>query len=212
MFPIVRLAFTFGLEPDPSEPLASTDVPSTVADVEVDTQPDGTLIVRWAFEGEPVAVDVATGPSPDRVDHQHETTVAASQTTLRLVRRGGGRQFVSVAPRQGGPAVVAADRRVPFEGITNFRDLGGYGPVRVPASAGGWCSGPTPCTGFHPATWPSTTNSGWVPSTTCAATWNAPSAPTRFRLGLSPSSVVRPERTRRRTARDDHRRRGTDSA
>jgi protein-tyrosine phosphatase len=125
MLPIVRLAFTLGLVPDRWQPLASTGVPSTVAQVEVDTQPDGTLTVRWAFEGEPVAVDVATGPSPDHVDHQHQTTVAASQTTLQLARRRG-RQYVSVAPRQGGPAVVAADRRVPFEGVTNFRDLGGY--------------------------------------------------------------------------------------
>jgi protein-tyrosine phosphatase len=40
--------------------------------------------------------------------------------------RGGGRQFVSVAPHGDGPAVVVADRRVPFQGVTNFRDLGGY--------------------------------------------------------------------------------------
>ena len=34
--------------------------------------------------------------------------------------------FVSVACHQGGPAVVAAERRIPFEAVTNFRDLGGY--------------------------------------------------------------------------------------
>jgi protein-tyrosine phosphatase len=52
--------------------------------------------------------------------------VAANLTTLNLCRRGRDRPFVSVAPHGGGPAVVAADRRVPFEGVTNFRDLGGY--------------------------------------------------------------------------------------
>ena len=36
------------------------------------------------------------------------------------------RWFVSVAAHGGGPAVVCADRRVHFEGATNFRDLGGY--------------------------------------------------------------------------------------
>jgi protein-tyrosine phosphatase len=101
-------------------------VQTAVADVEVDSQPDGTVLVRWRLEGEPVAVDVATGSTADHLDHEHETTVMAGQTWLRLRGRGGGRQFVSVAPHGGGPAVVAADRRVPFEGIANFRDLGGY--------------------------------------------------------------------------------------
>jgi protein-tyrosine phosphatase len=103
-----------------------TNVQTTVAQVEVDTQPDGALLVRWMLEGDPVAVDVATGWTADHLDHDHETTVGAGQTSLEVGGRGGGRRFVSVAPHGGGPAVVAADRRVPFEGITNFRDLGGY--------------------------------------------------------------------------------------
>src|SRR5207245_1424099 len=81
--------------------------------------PDGTLLVRWELEGEPVAVDVATGSSPDHLDHQHETTVPSGQTTLRLPGHPGGRPCVSVAPHGGGPAVVVADRRVLFEGVTN---------------------------------------------------------------------------------------------
>jgi len=101
-------------------------VETAVVHVEVDTQPDGSLAVHWELDGGEVAVDVASGPTPDHVDHEHETTVAAGHHDVVLAARGGGRQFVSVAPHGGGSAVVAADRRVPFEGITNFRDLGGY--------------------------------------------------------------------------------------
>jgi len=82
--------------------------------------------VRWELDGGDASVDVATGLTPDHVDHAHETTVPAGQTSVVVPGRGGGRLFVSVAPHDGGSAVVAADRRVPFEGITNFRDLGGY--------------------------------------------------------------------------------------
>ncbi|HZM39976.1 MAG TPA: tyrosine-protein phosphatase [Acidimicrobiales bacterium] len=99
---------------------------TTVARVEVDTHGDGRALVRWELEGAPVAVDVATGPTPDHIDHTHEATVPAGQTELRVTGRDGGRLFVSVSPHGTGPAVVAADRRVPFEGIQNFRDLGGY--------------------------------------------------------------------------------------
>jgi protein-tyrosine phosphatase len=99
---------------------------TTVARVEVDTQPDGRALVRWELEGPPVAVDVAAGSTPEAIDHAHVATVPAGQTSLLVTARGGGRLFVSVAPHGTGPAVVAADRRVPFEGIQNFRDLGGY--------------------------------------------------------------------------------------
>jgi len=131
----------------PRQPLASGDsvnfmvlsslhdVQMTVTNVEVETQADGSLLVRWDFDGEPSFLDVATGPSPDHRAHRHETSVAASETQLRLPRPAYKRPFVSVAPHHGGPAVVAADRHVPFEGVTNFRDLGGYrsrfgGPIR----------------------------------------------------------------------------------
>ncbi|HEY7068741.1 MAG TPA: tyrosine-protein phosphatase [Acidimicrobiales bacterium] len=97
-----------------------------VARAEVDTQPDGRVLVRWQIEGAPVAVDVATGPTPDHIDHTHEATVPAGQTSLLLSDPGAGRLFVSVAPHGTGPAVVVADRRVPFQGIQNFRDMGGY--------------------------------------------------------------------------------------
>jgi protein-tyrosine phosphatase len=99
---------------------------TTVARVDVDTQVDGRALVRWQLEGTPVAVDVATGPTPDYIDHSHEATVPAGETSLLVASRADGRLFVSVSPHGTGPAVVAADRRVPFEGIQNFRDLGGY--------------------------------------------------------------------------------------
>ena len=116
------------MERGSSGALGSPVVRTTVAYVEIDTQTDGSRLVRWQLEGEPVAVDIATGPTPDQLDHQHHSTVTAGQTVLELPG-GPGRRYVSVAPHQGGPAVVAADRRVPFEGIANFRDLGGYRTV-----------------------------------------------------------------------------------
>ena len=45
---------------------------------------------------------------------------------MRLTDLAPGRHYVSVAPSGGGSAVVAAERRLPFEGVRNFRDLGGY--------------------------------------------------------------------------------------
>jgi protein-tyrosine phosphatase len=113
------------MERFPGGALGSPPVRTTVAYVEIDPQTDGSQLVRWQLEGDAAAVDIAFGPTPDHLDHQHHSTVTAEQRELQLPA-GPGRRYVSVAPHHGGPAVVAAERRVPFEGITNFRDLGGY--------------------------------------------------------------------------------------
>lgn len=97
-----------------------------VLDVEVTTDPDGGLLVRWQLLGGPVAVDVAVGPTPEAIDHRHAESVPAGRTEARIDAPGPGRHYVSVSPAGSGGAVVASERRVPFEGVTNFRDLGGY--------------------------------------------------------------------------------------
>ncbi len=99
---------------------------TSIASVEVD--PDGAegFIVRWGFEGDPIQVDVGVGTTADHLVHTHTATVAPGEPSCRVARLPGGRQFVSVGPHSGEGVVVAAERRIPFEGITNFRDLGGY--------------------------------------------------------------------------------------
>jgi protein-tyrosine phosphatase len=112
------------LSSDPSNIVA---METAVAHVEIDhLENDGALTVRWEFEGEPFAVDIAVGTSPDHVNHERQATVAAGENSFQVPHRSGRRLFVSVSSHEGGPAVVAAERRIPFEAVTNFRDLGGY--------------------------------------------------------------------------------------
>ncbi len=98
-----------------------------VTDAVVDSDPGG-LLVQWSLDGDDVGVDIGVGRSPDAIDHVHSLTVEAGRRSARIddPGPGTGRHFVSVAPHGGGGGVVAAERRVLFEGVTNFRDLGGY--------------------------------------------------------------------------------------
>ncbi|MBO0729392.1 MAG: tyrosine-protein phosphatase [Acidimicrobiaceae bacterium] len=102
--------------------------------VEAVAETDGdALVVRWTPEGEgSTAVDISVGPGPETVDHAHAMTVDGDERSARVEGVGRGRHYVAVAPHDGGGALVVADRRVPFDGVTNFRDLGGY-----PTSDGG---------------------------------------------------------------------------
>jgi protein-tyrosine phosphatase len=102
-------------------------VETVVVDVEIDhVGEDDSLTVRWQLEGEPVAVNVSIGTSPDHTSHTQQATVPAGETSIPVMRPSGGRLYVSVASREGGPAVVAAERRISFDAVSNFRDLGGY--------------------------------------------------------------------------------------
>jgi protein-tyrosine phosphatase len=101
-------------------------VTPTVVDVVVRVEADG-LAVSWTLgQGGAGPVDVCVGPTPEGIDHAHPVATVDEGSEVRLRGLGPGRHYVSVAPAGGGPAVVAADRRIPLEGALNFRDLGGY--------------------------------------------------------------------------------------
>jgi protein-tyrosine phosphatase len=85
-------------------------------------------VVRWDPVGDH-HVDLGTGPTPDPSEHTHVMRVPSRVGSARLAAPGG-RAYVSVS--WPGTTVVAAERRVPFAGPTNFRDLGGY-----PTESGG---------------------------------------------------------------------------
>ena len=88
---------------------------------------EGGLLVAWELDGEASAVEVSVGATPEAVDHSHAVTVPAGERSVILPEDGSaGRRYISVAAQGSGGSFVVAERRVPFDGVTNFRDLGGY--------------------------------------------------------------------------------------
>lgn len=100
-------------------------MPPVVLEVEIASDGHGGLDVSWELAGEgPVAISV--GPTPESIDHDHPVAHVEHDTRITLRGLGPGRHYVAVAPADGGSAVVAAERALPLEGASNFRDLGGY--------------------------------------------------------------------------------------
>jgi protein-tyrosine phosphatase len=85
----------------------------------------GVLWVSWELAGAG-PVEVAVGPTPESIDHGHPVARVDGATRVPLTGLGPGRHYVSVAPLDGGTPVHAAERVLPLEGASNFRDLGGY--------------------------------------------------------------------------------------
>src|SRR5271168_3236305 len=82
------------------------------------------LALDWSLD-RPAPVRVGIGASSDPDSHRVLDHAPADVTTLRLADLPEGRHYVSVTP-EGGRGHVAAERRLPFVGAGNFRDIGGY--------------------------------------------------------------------------------------
>ncbi|MFM7273439.1 MAG: tyrosine-protein phosphatase, partial [Gammaproteobacteria bacterium] len=92
--------------------------------VHIEKTAEGDYRLSWDedFSREPVRVRVHTDP---RHAPQAETFHASTRSGERLVPPGGGRHYFHLEPPQGEP-LTAAQRDLPLEGGTNFRDMGGY--------------------------------------------------------------------------------------
>jgi len=98
---------------------------AVVKNVEVERATDASLVVTWQI-GQPGPVDISVGTTPIASQHRHACHVPVGETSARVADPAPGhRPYVSVAGAQG-EAIVGAERRLPFEGVRNFRDLGGY--------------------------------------------------------------------------------------
>lgn len=96
----------------------------------VEVQADAAgLTVRW----EPTTdhdIEIGLGSTPDARTHTRLRRVPAGERVVRLTDVPAGRQYVSLS--YDGQLVIAAERRIRFQGTRNFRDLGGY-----PTASGG---------------------------------------------------------------------------
>jgi protein-tyrosine phosphatase len=119
---------TLGLACAPHAALLEPDAPLERPVVErISAQ---QLRVRWpaAFAPDGV-VRISSGTSPDAITRE----IGLAEGGEASLRRPGGGPlglarpvYFELAPTDGAPSAIVAERRLPLEGADNFRDLGGY--------------------------------------------------------------------------------------
>ncbi|WP_298165252.1 tyrosine-protein phosphatase [Novosphingobium sp.] len=105
--------------------LSAQPVAAKVTGAEVIRAADGTLTVRWQATG-PVDVLVASDPQASVKEAQ---VVSAADLDGSFIDKEGSteaRRFFTIRDRQDGSAVHVAERVLPLEQGSNFRDIGGY--------------------------------------------------------------------------------------
>lgn len=106
----------------PGDATTTTVAPAAFTDAAVAREADGSLAISWEVDGdEPVEILWGTDPASLVTPL---TTVEGASSTKVADPAPGGRAFFRLV--SGDAERTVAERRVPLEGVPNFRDLGGY--------------------------------------------------------------------------------------
>lgn len=96
---------------DASEPLAERE--------------DGALVVRWANAPTGARIPIYAGPSPEEIDEEQPVAYLEDGRTVIDDLPFASRPYLELELPDGERRSLA-ERRLPLEGMDNFRDLGGY--------------------------------------------------------------------------------------
>jgi len=94
-------------------------------DVEVERVDRDQVEIRWSSGGRPGLVSIYEGSTPEEIDTDTPVAQTPGESVVLARPSQDGRSYFKVAP-EGGHGRIVSERLLTFEGINNFRDLGGY--------------------------------------------------------------------------------------
>ena len=91
---------------------------------------NGDFIIQWEKEDNVHPVTVFTGLSPDKIDYSNPLATTNNSHIRISGLNGDSRHYFCLSSKnkdtQTKGTQIIAERRLPFEGTKNFRDIGGY--------------------------------------------------------------------------------------
>ena len=99
---------------------------SPLENINVEQNKKGIFTIRWENREKDIGVNVFVGDSPRRINRSASVAKAKGKQSVKIDGLNpDARHYFEVVP-EGGQGIIYAERGQPFEGIVNFRDLGGY--------------------------------------------------------------------------------------
>jgi protein-tyrosine phosphatase len=99
---------------------------SPVKNIGVEQDKKGIFTIRWESKSKDVGVAVFFGDSPQTINRKASVANVKGKTSVKIKGLDPGVRHYFEVVSAGGQGIIAAERHQPFEGIVNFRDLGGY--------------------------------------------------------------------------------------
>ncbi len=99
---------------------------SPLKNINVEQDKKGIFTIHWESREKDIGVNVFVGDSPRTINRKASVANVKGKTSVKIDGLDpDARHYFEVVP-EGGQGFVTAERHQPFEGIVNFRDLGGY--------------------------------------------------------------------------------------
>ena len=99
---------------------------SPLKNINVEQNKNGIVTISWESREKDIGVTIFVGDSPRTIDRNAAVANVKGRTSVEIDGLDPGvRHYFEVVP-EGGKGIITAERHQPFEGIVNFRDLGGY--------------------------------------------------------------------------------------
>lgn len=96
-----------------------------IAEASATRTADGGFELSWEIRGDPGAVAIFHGESPEGIDRTRPLGRSSGRRALLEGLASGRAHFFELVPDRGRPLLVG-ERRIDAEGSANLRDLGGY--------------------------------------------------------------------------------------
>jgi len=120
-----------------TRPKEKGDAMTGFRDVVVERIDRDQIEIRWKSDGQPGLVSIYEGSTPDEIDTDRPGAQPSGDSVVLLRPSQLGRRYYRVVAEDG-HGRVAAERLLPFEGMDNFRDLGGYETADGQTVKWGW--------------------------------------------------------------------------
>jgi protein-tyrosine phosphatase len=82
--------------------------------------------ISWETQAKNLRVNIFAGDSPQTIDHNLPIASVSGAMFAEITGLNPDIRFYFEFVADGGQGIIAAERHQPFDGIVNFRDMGGY--------------------------------------------------------------------------------------
>jgi protein-tyrosine phosphatase len=100
--------------------------PPQLTNVIVERIDEAIFKISWEAETKDLTVYIFAGNSPQTIDHRSPIASVVGAMSAEIKGLDPHIRFYFEIVSEGGQGVIAAERHQPFDGIVNFRDMGGY--------------------------------------------------------------------------------------